>query len=381
MVSRRVVQWRERPVRSHEPVRRARPAVRIFAALGVGLLWTGVTWPAAYAAPRPIEGTPNRTGAPLVREGDYRDSLGPAETGTGQRHYRLERDEPTERWRVSVALDVGRTPDGFRLSTVTETGEQCASDTATSVGNAGPVTSTVNPFGGDCGTETVVYLVVERRSLSTAADHAEQGLLLRVAEVPEARNNEELPTALPTVRTTTLQGPSEPELVAGGTLAEPLPMEPGTVAADLEPGRPLYFAVPVDWGQSLQLTVALPAGQSASVRVLNPALSEVCVDSGSGPLNVTCPPVLYRASGTDRAGRSTLAGDYVISVALDEDAQPGRAQLTVAVSGEVQGVPDLPRRHLIRDDTTRVAGGVGLIALGAGALTAAAIGAARQRRR
>ncbi|WP_026928137.1 hypothetical protein [Granulicoccus phenolivorans] len=363
-------------------VRRGRRVRRAIAAVGIGVVVAGTGWVGAYAAPRPITGTPNRTGAPAITAADYRDTLGPVGTPTAQRHYRLARADLAERWQISAAAEIGGLPDGFDLAVVTETGEECVTDSASAHSRSGPVSALVDPFAGSCSEQLAVYVVLERRRMyATGGDQpGELPLLLRASPLPPARNIEQLPTALPTVRSTTLIA-SDPRPVAPGSLTEPAVVETGTVSTRLEPNRPAYFSVPVQWGQALQLTLTLPeeAG-SGAVTVLNPALAEVGTETGRKTVNVTCPPVVYRASGTDRAALSTQAGDYLVSVIVPDAGAPTDVHLTVALSGAVQGVPDLPRRHLVRDDTTRMISGGALVVLGVGAVTAAGIGLARRRR-
>lgn len=328
----------------------------------------------------PVEGVDRtRTDeAPVLAPGQYTDTI---TTGTKEaEYYSLAPTTPDHRLQVSVTSRPPSTGESFDKETFAlevrgEDGGSCGYDhdfRFHDLGISGAVT-TVLTVDDDCLTGEPLLLKVERGGDGKRAAPVE----LVVREVPIAQHVDSLPAgvdeeiALPD-ELAPKDDEAEP-VVGGGSFSDAVPLEPGTYLEHLIPGEQVYFSTTVDWGQSAQLIVEGPTDDSylsdeandylwvhaafhePDRRAISNPNSSVYASYhlGSPPERyaVVVPEVRYRNaldSYPSEARWVSEAGTYYFTLAVppkyqgNAEGRPVPIEFTVAVQGEVTGVPTFP---------------------------------------
>lgn len=328
----------------------------------------------------PVEGVDRtRTDqAPVLEPGQYTDTIS---TGTKQaEYYSLAPTTPDHRLQVSVTSRPPATgesfdEESFALEVRDEDGDPCGYEHGVrfhDLGLSGAVT-TVLTVDDDCLTGEPLLLKVERGGDGKRPAPVE----LVVREVPVAQDVDSLPAGVDGEITVPDElAPKEDEaepVVGGGSFSDAVPLEPGTYVEQLIPGEQAYFSTTVDWGQSAQLIVEGPTDDSylsdeandylwvhATFHepdrraVSNPnASAYASYHLGSPPERyaVVVPEVRYRNaldSYPSEARWVSEAGTYYFTLAVppkyqgNAEGRPVPIEFTVAVEGEVTGVPTFP---------------------------------------
>ncbi|MEU2360842.1 VWA domain-containing protein [Streptomyces noursei] len=246
-----------------------------------------------------VSGTDDRKGAPVVRPGQYLDSIGPNE----KRYYAVDLDAASAAdFSATVVPPPGAavdTLDTVRTQIVSGADGSCQSSTAMFGQREGatPLTSAVSRIPSQGGTGTCdkagrYGLVVERRA-DPGSDAARWPMeLMFHVEQPLAKGATPAQSApeygaggkaatLPT---------TQPKDVTGGTgFNDARPLGPGVWRDQILPAQTLWYKVPVSWGQQLRYDVefanAPRSGQSirtsfGSTQVYTPFRAPV--GSGTG---------------------------------------------------------------------------------------------------
>lgn len=367
-------------------------------ALAGGLLLGGAVGgaPVAAAAPGEVPGSTDPANATPLPLGDSRSILG---NGLDQvdrnRHYRVQRSAPDSTLYLgAVMLPPGQARDGFSLDTSLGQGRGCFSGSEfTPTRGAGVVALSGDALDG-CGPEPSVQARLQRFDMPEMTRAAEPApMLLRVTEVPRARNYDQLPGPASEPNPDDLPTDQSVE-VSPGTLTDPAALESGrSYRVRLTSGQLQVFAVEVGWGQWLQVqariapsvetTRVADASPQFGITVLGPELGQVAENSATltgaaDQADLVTDPVALRAYRS-RGGAPFLAGRHLIAVWLAPDALPGPLTvdytLTTRVGGEVTGVPDFGNDQIRGTDAGRPAwrlpAAIGFGVTGVGLLVAA----------
>ncbi len=329
----------------------------------------------------PVEGVDRtRTDeAPVLEPGQYTDTI---TTGTKEaEYYSLAPVAPDHRLQVSVTSRPPSTGESFDKETFAlevsdQDGDSCGYNhdfRFHDLGLSGAVT-TVLTVDEDCLTDDPLLLKVERGGDGKRPAPVE----LVVRAVPVALDVDSLPEGVDGEITVPdelapRQDDAEP-VVGGGSFSDAVPLQPGTYVEHLIPGEQVYFSTTVDWGQSAQLIVEGPTDDSylsdeandylwvhAAFHepdrraISNPNSSAYAsYHLGSPPERyaVVVPEVRYRNaldSYPSEARWVSEAGTYYFTLAVppkyqgDAEGRPVPVEFTVAVEGEVTGVPTFPQ--------------------------------------
>ncbi|WP_338671459.1 VWA domain-containing protein [Streptomyces sp. SCSIO 30461] len=220
---------------------------------------------------KPVEGKPERTGAPVLAAGQYLDSIGPGE----KRHYAVDLDavstadfsatavpqpgSAVDRLdRLSIGIEYAGEDSGGSVSSC-ETSTEFFSQTE----GATPLTSAVarvpsEDGGGTCDKAGRYWLVVERRS-APDSDSARWPLELTYGTdkplTPGVTPAESRPDYGKGGKDATLPL-GDPDDVAGGTgFNDAREIGPGVWRDRILPSQTLWYKVPVGWGQQLRYDV------------------------------------------------------------------------------------------------------------------------------
>ncbi|WP_176455682.1 hypothetical protein [Enemella evansiae] len=366
--------------------------------LAGGLLLGGAVAgaPLAAAAPGEIIGSTDPANATALPLGDSRSSLG---NGFDQvdrnRYYRLQRSQPDSTIHLgAVMLPPGQGRDGFSIDTSLGQGRDCFSGSEFTPTRGGGVVAVSGDALDGCGPEPSVQARVQRVNLPEMTRAAEPAqTLLRVIEVPRARNYDQLPGPAPRPNPDELPTDNQAQVTAG-TLIDPAPLESErSYRLRLTSGQLQVFATDLDWGQWLQVQARIaPSTETARVAdaapqfgitALGPDLGTVAETSASltgdaDQADLVTDPVALRAY-RGRGGTPFLAGRHLIAVWLSPDALPGPLTvdytLTTRVGGAVSGVPDFGGDQIRGAGSGRPAwrmpAAIGVGAVGVGLLVAA----------
>lgn len=346
----------------------------------------------------PVEGV-DRTStatAPLLEPGQYTDSI---TTGAEEsEYYALAPAAPGHALHVSVTSRPPSTGDSFdeesfALEVTDQDGASCGYEHGfrfADLGLSGAVTAGVYVDQECVETGEDLLLKVERDGDGTRPAPVE----LVVREVPIAENPDDLPAGLDGEiavpdELADKQGEAKP-IVGGTSFSDAVPLEPGTYVEHLIPGEQVYYSLPVGWGQSAQLIVEGPTDDSVLsdemyeylwVRptfhepdrrlVSNPNSDPYAsYDLGSPPERyaVVVPEVRYRNaldSYPSEARWVNEAGTFYLTLSIppkyqgNAEGRPVPIEFTVAVNGEVTGVPAFPEKSGADSAATTEAAGAG----------------------
>ncbi|MEH3033024.1 MAG: VWA domain-containing protein [Aeromicrobium erythreum] len=327
----------------------------------------------------PIKGTPSPADAPVVKTGQYLDTV-PVD---GSLNYRFERTKPGSTLHVGVIFKGEGGSAGSGLTTsIKAPGDAVACESAiafdSSYGERAPILyGSADSWKADAQDtcNTADELTIEIRSSRRNAGLAQQPVQLMVYEEPPVASTGSLPPAPDAPAWTPLQ-PGEPkkDVVAGTSITNAPVVEDGTYAGDLNPGESQVFAVPVGWGQHVsaqldatitdQVRDAAAVGSNIEVSVLSPLGGEDTVSqyakepedwSDRSLVGIRNTPQPYRtgamsntvayldrAASDERTRAGAVAGVRYVKVSFnvrgDEANLPYR--LTLERGGDSTGAPD-----------------------------------------
>lgn len=329
----------------------------------------------------PVEGVgrDDTDEAPVLDPGQYTDSI---MTGTDEaEYYTLRPAAPGHSLQLSVTSRPPSTgawldKEIFSLTVTDRDGDSCGYESNFrfhDLGISGAVT-TVLGVDQDClGTGEDLLLEVERDGDGSRPAPVE----LIVREVPLAEDPDALPEGV--VEESSVpeelaprEAPAEP-VVGGTSFTDAAALEPGTYVEHLIPGEQVFYSTTVGWGQSAQLVVEGPTDDSYLSEEANDYLwvraemhepdrraiynpnsdAYASYHLGSPPERyaVVVPEVRYRNaldSYPSEARYVNEAGTYYFTLAVPPDYQgnaqgrPVPVEFTLAVDGEVSGVPTFP---------------------------------------
>ncbi|MFE7226681.1 VWA domain-containing protein [Nocardioides sp. NPDC057577] len=263
----------------------------------------------------PVKGTPDVAGAPLVRTGQYLDTIQTRD----QRYYRFERTAPGTTVHLGLIFE-GESEDlvsnlSPQISVEGENGDltQCRW-TVVQSGTYGDGSRLI--FGSTHSADTDpedVCNTADELILSTAPGSGDAGAIagkpvqLMVYEEPpvSAAALDALPPQ-PEKPTWTDLTPGEPttDLVPGSAIANAPIVEDGTYSFDINPGENQVIGVPVGWGQHLQaqfdarMTDAIRSewgvGAGVELDVIGPLGGDATVDLSSKAPKSWCDPGLLQ---------------------------------------------------------------------------------------
>lgn len=337
----------------------------------------------------PVNGGSDPRGAPVVRPGQYLDTL-PASTSKQNRNakfYTVDR-KPGETVHVSATVLPPKADRDGRSSVIatsfaTSALEDCDSNSGDRVddaGDTGPVTATAQLGDDDvrdsCNAGGRFHFGVTWGS-DGAAGKGGVPVEITVLTEPKVTNASSLPEEDDSLSSeATLPKTRTPAKVAGGAnFIDASTITPGTYADTIRPGETLFYRVKLGWGQRLAYRADFPRLSGPQADAVADARPEVSVISAS-PLRTEAaattvkhsttfrdgrdsydgspttlwfatPQVLYRNredSGIDKTTSASLAGYYYVEVHMA--AMPGGTRvevpfrLTADVQGEVGGVPE-----------------------------------------
>ncbi|GAA2655631.1 VWA domain-containing protein [Streptomyces lunalinharesii] len=253
-----------------------------------------------------VSGTDDRKGAPVVRPGQYLDSIGPNE----KRYYAVDLDAASAAdFSATVVPPPGAavdTLDTVRTQIVYGADGSCQSSTAMFGQREGatPLTAAVSRIPSQGGTGTCdkagrYGLVVERRA-DPGSDAARWPMELMFHVEPPLAKGATPAQSSPEYgaggKAATLPT-TQPKGVTGGTgFNDARPLGPGVWRDQILPAQTLWYKVPISWGQQLRYDVefanAPRSGQSVrtsfgSTQVYTPFRAPV--GSGTGVFNPQVP--------------------------------------------------------------------------------------------
>lgn len=315
--------------------------------------------------------------APELAPGQYTDAVEAG--GESSRYYRITGYDPEQRLQVALASRPPNTEDFLDqeqliLRVRTESGDSCADVNDFRLADSG-LSGVVSPstfVDPEC-VQTGEDLVLQVEREGDGKQPAPFELVVR--QTPIAVDAESLPPGVTEeIRVPeTLPEPSaDPApVVGGGGFSTATSLEPGTYIEQLIPGEEVFYKVAVGWGQSAQLVVDGPTDDSflhdddilritphlytpGRRYIIDPnGLTSPDYDLSSPPQRVSLPvpEVRYRNaedSYPSEARWVSEAGDFYLSLAIPPryqgaaEGRPVPVQFTVAVEGEVTGVPTFP---------------------------------------
>ena len=315
-----------------------------------------------------VDGTPAADGAPALTPGvQYVDEAG-GEIGEGPLHYTIERTIPGSVVHVGIA---GRLPqrDSIGMGATLSAGDAtCDVTTVNATGSdrfsvfTGRVSAAEPDPANACSTAETLTLTLDVRTVPDALSSFE----IRVAEHAWPANAAELPEPQDAARgwsmTTAADGASG-ALLGGSSLNDAPVIEPGSYTTDMLSSEFQFFRVAADWGQTVSVRAALdpsiapPPNAWGIVQVLDPVgadVSSILTEDADGlvwsgqlseagsALAVTTPPVRFDDS-IGLVKRPVVDGEYIVAVGFTADSgeQPTPIVVTVEVTGEASGAPDL----------------------------------------
>ena len=331
----------------------------------------------------PVEGTVDKTGAPQIGRGQYKDTYDASNT---PRYYRITRT-PGSTVTASIATIVRPYPtqntENWTLTLATRDGTPCATSRATSGGYrattvlGGAVMSsqvdliTRSPGPEQCTTDPELLLSLSRSSPLGNSDEVSVEVL--VAEEPPISNLTTLPDPVAdydgkadAVRPGRSAGPR----LGGTSFSNSTEVTPGSWTDSVATGETVFYRVRLETGQRLRVTAETPAprtawrlaaaeGLTARVNVYSPArvsLTEqraILQGRRSGTVTASSPQVRVRnrevpppASYLDpNVTTVATAGDYFVSLQLDPlqaylSGRVMQVRLSLAIDGQVSGQPE-----------------------------------------
>ncbi|NNG20072.1 hypothetical protein HJ590_10905 [Naumannella sp. ID2617S] len=381
------------------PGRRVRSVRRVLAtATAAGLLLGGALGgaPVAAAAPGQVAGSTDPAAAEPLPLGDSTTTLGNARDRIDRnRYFRANRTTPSGRLIVGAVMQPpGMAHDGFSIQTSRAQNRTCLHNSNFGPSRGGAVIGVSGDALDGCPPEPGMLVQVQRADLTDMPRNNEPApALVRVLEVPEVRNLNDLPATLPPPKTQELPT-GEQGRVTPGTLTAPASIQSTrSYRLSLDSGTVHVFSVPVDWGQWLQVQAQIAPSEAVAavsdqrpqfgIGVLGPDLGEAeetvsTLTGDADTFDAVTEPVALRAYS--RSGsKPFLAGRYLVALWLSPDRLAGPLRvdytLTTRVGGEVTGVPDFGGEQIRGVDSGQlplrrwIALGVG--GLGGGLLVAA----------
>jgi Ca-activated chloride channel family protein len=331
---------------------------------------------------KPVKGTPQPAGAPVVRPGQYTDRLGGTAEPTGVRYY-------TIRPQAGSSIHVGFTAyppshgglkgynDQAGLALTAPDGTECVRYNGLQMyaGTRGMLTSSVSFIpelaeeGSACASPTELTLEIRRGRVETGTIPfefliIEEPPLADMAGLPAPVSTDAEPSNNKPVR----GGPAKGNIAGGGGFVQAATLGPGTWSDTVQGGEVLFYRIRADWGQAPRATVKLTANKQAAqviggygayteLKVFGPTRAEI--DSGEmttvtstkpAVMSTALLPVRYRNREGDYMSDSTprrsmsLAGYYyfVLTVAKSGPGLGtfGRFQMPVQISVALDGRPN-----------------------------------------
>jgi Ca-activated chloride channel family protein len=332
----------------------------------------------------PVKGTVDKSGAPQIGSGQYKDTY---DASNIPRYYRITRTIPGSTVTASIATIVRPYPsqntENWTLTLATPDGTECATSRATSHTYAattvlgGAVSSsqvdliTRSPGPEMCTTEAELLLSLSRGSPLGNSDDVSVEVL--VAEEPPISNLTSLPDPIAhydgkadAVR----PGGSAGTLLGGTSFSNSTEVTPGSWRDSVAVGETVFYRVRLDHGQRLRVSAETPArktpwhlgaAEAVTTRVIVYSPARVSLTEqkaglqGAGAVLVTAaspdvrvrnrevpPPASYLDPTVTTAD---VAGDYFVALQVDPlgDALSGRVmqvRLSLAIDGKVTGRPE-----------------------------------------
>ncbi|MER7606347.1 VWA domain-containing protein [Nocardioides sp. NPDC127503] len=250
----------------------------------------------------PVKGTPDATAAPVVKAGQYLDTI----QTRGERYYRFERTAPGTTVHFGLIFE-GESEDlvsnlNAQISVEDENGElrQCrravVQSTTHGDGNRlifGSTHSADTDPEAPCNTADELFFDTKSGGKDTGAIAGKQVQLMVYEEPPVSAAALDALPAQPDPPTWTELTPGEPTtgMVPGSAIANAPIVEAGTYSFDINPGENQVIGVPVGFGQHLQaqfdarLTEEIRrewgVGAGIELDVIGPLGGEATVDLGS----------------------------------------------------------------------------------------------------
>lgn len=346
----------------------------------------------------PVTSTPDPAQAPVLTAGQYTDELAYSMSGTTTSYYTIKREIPGSTIRTNVLTRFpavsgieGAQRARWQLTLTTPEGARCSREYISTaevtgrgvLGSGSVMALSVDPRATDPLSSVLECAEAEELVLEVERGQGNMGgtalVEIRVTEEPLASNATTLPDGAPNLdgATTVPENPEgAPAPVTGGASFNDAPeITPGYYEVEMVPGEMVFFSVPVDWGQSLSFAVQNvdtdhPVFErlttSNSIQLYGQVYGPDGTPSPNGPefLNyvmvgghlsagsfnqLQVPAVNYRNRwDTPDSNRTTPmfseAGNYFVTVAYSGrdvlDGVPVPVRFSVAVDGEVTGVPE-----------------------------------------
>lgn len=330
----------------------------------------------------PAKGTPDAAAAPLVKAGQYLDTI----QTRGERYYRFERTAPGTTVHFGLIFE-GESEDlvsnlNAQISVEDENGDlrQCrrAVIQSTTLGDGsrlifGSTHSADTDPEEPCNTADELFLDTESGGKDTGALAGKQVQLMVYEEPPVSAAALDALPAQPDAPAWTELTPAEPTtgIVPGSAIANAPIVEDGTYSFDINPGENQVIGIPVGWGEHLQaqfdarLTDAIRrewgVGTGIELDVIGPLGGNASVDLRSDDPESWCSPGTLRncpdawRTGTlsnvvayrnrfdyaDAEASTGLPGVHYVRVQyqLDENVNVPYT-LTIKTVGDGEGEPD-----------------------------------------
>jgi Ca-activated chloride channel family protein len=331
----------------------------------------------------PVEGTVDKSGAPRIGPGQYKDTYDASNT---PRYYRITR-APGSTVTASIATIVRPYPtqnlENWTMTLTTPDGTECAVSHPSTSGYrstmvlGGAVTSSqVDPISRSpapepCTSEADLLLSLSRGSAMGNSDDVSVEVL--IAEEPPISNLASLPDPVTNYdgkADAVRPGRSARPRLGGTSFSNSTDVQAGTWTDSVATAETVFYRVRLETGQRLRVTAETPAPKSAwhldaaevvttRVAVYSPARVSLIEQSanlqGAGTARVTAaspevrvrnrevpPPTNYLDPGVTTAA---IAGDYYVGLQVDPlqaylSGRVMQVRLSLAIDGEVRGQPE-----------------------------------------
>jgi Ca-activated chloride channel homolog len=331
----------------------------------------------------PVEGTVDKSGAPRIGPGQYKDTYDASNT---PRYYRITR-APGSTVTASIATIVRPYPtqnlENWTMTLTTPDGTECAVSHPSTSGYrstmvlGGAVTSSqVDPISRSpapepCTSEADLLLSLSRGSAMGNSDDVSVEVL--IAEEPPISNPASLPDPVTNYdgkADAVRPGRSARPRLGGTSFSNSTDVQAGTWTDSVATAETVFYRVRLETGQRLRVTAETPAPKSAwhldaaevvttRVAVYSPARVSLIEQSanlqGAGTARVTAaspevrvrnrevpPPTNYLDPGVTTAA---IAGDYYVGLQVDPlqaylSGRVMQVRLSLAIDGDVRGQPE-----------------------------------------
>lgn len=324
----------------------------------------------------PVEGGQDADDAAEIAAGDWKDTLGGADSSTSERWYTFTRTIPKSTLHISATIANQSGEDALHVNVYagkTECGY--AQDNAPATYRpflaAALATPGFRESDENCADADEVTIEVARGlpDLGGYAKNTDVPLEIRVIEEPPAGNADQLPAEGDEQEEKKPDMTDPSPIVGGNTFGNAVEIEPGAYSGTLVPGEAQLFKVDADWGQRVNSALQFPKptgkladaigilGPQTNLWIYSPSRANASSSSHGtqqNGLSSSIPTELdghtyqiaynNRARMVDPQVAAALAGEYYISVAItqnegEHDDYEVPFTLGVDLEGKANGEP------------------------------------------